>query len=305
MPAPESTANWVSAAVTRITGQTPPMSQSAINNAASDFMRRSNCIDVGFACRRPDFAASPFDQFGQMPFRLASQQPERSWAVRAHQIEEIWRVFRDPEQNGFDQWKPCGEIIDLGHLFRREIVQPVCQTPLGTLDVRDMRSSNEPCGQCGGFDIRFSGSTACHLRFVNQKPTRDRIWSPVSLGSCIRTKARGDELRRSGPGPLPMSVPLGFPDVLTPSSVTHPVFDPQPSRWRPLPGAPNVAVKPGCASASLSSPPCRVATADAEFSPSPEPGWVRLASSRTNRSTACLRSASGMPGPRSVTLSRT
>ena len=37
-------------------------------------------------------------------------------------------------------------------------------------------------------------------------------------------------------------------------------------------------------------------------SPSPEPGWVRLASSRTNRSTAWPRSASGMPGPRSVTL---
>ena len=40
----EVTARSVSAAVTRITGQTPPMSHSAINNAASDFMRRSRCM---------------------------------------------------------------------------------------------------------------------------------------------------------------------------------------------------------------------------------------------------------------------
>ncbi len=31
----------VSARVTRITGQTPPISHSAINSAASDFIRRS------------------------------------------------------------------------------------------------------------------------------------------------------------------------------------------------------------------------------------------------------------------------
>ena len=77
-----------------------------------------------------------------------------------------------------------------------------------------------------------------------------------------------------------------------PPSVAHPVFAPQAFRWLPhARGCANVATRPGCASASLSSPPCSVATADARLRPRPEPGRVRLASSRTNRSTACLRSA--------------
>src|SRR6185312_7565340 len=51
-------------------------------------------------------------------------------------------------------------------------------------------------------------------------------------------------------------------------------------------GSAKVARNPGSASPSLNSPPCSVATADARLNPSPEPGWVRLASRRTNRSTA-------------------
>src|SRR5262245_5896435 len=70
-------------------------------------------------------------------------------------------------------------------------------------------------------------------------------------------------------------------------------------------GKTSVATRPGWASPNLSSPPCNIATADAKLSPRPEPGSVRLASRRTNRSTACLRSPSGIPGPWSVTLSST
>ena len=59
----EATARSVSASVTRITGQTPPMSHSAIISAASAFMRRSRCItsvSPGAACTSRDvFSISP------------------------------------------------------------------------------------------------------------------------------------------------------------------------------------------------------------------------------------------------------
>ena len=66
---------------------------------------------------------------------------------------------------------------------------------------------------------------------------------------------------------------------------------------QPAPESPGSPIRPGWASPSRRSPPCSVATAEARLNPRPEPGWVRLASSRTNRSTACLRSASGNAGP--------
>ncbi len=62
-------------------------------------------------------------------------------------------------------------------------------------------------------------------------------------------------------------------------------------------------LSPGSLSASVSSPPCSRATADARLRPSPEPGFERLCSSRTKRSTTRARSASGMPGPLSATVS--
>src|SRR5690606_14932320 len=56
---------------------------------------------------------------------------------------------------------------------------------------------------------------------------------------------------------------------------------------------------------SSSRPPWQVMTALARLRPRPEPGWLRLASSRTKRSVARSRSSAGMPGPLSVTTSRT
>ncbi len=97
-----------------------------------------------------------------------------------------------------------------------------------------------------------------------------------------------------------------FADEIMPPSVAHPAFEPQACHRGPhAPGSPASRAIPDVRRRAVRSPPCSVATADARLNPRPEPGWVRLASSRTNRSTACLRSASGMPGPWSVTLSST
>ena len=62
----------------------------------------------------------------------------------------------------------------------------------------------------------------------------------------------------------------------------------EPPRWA---GNRRVARNPGWPSPSRSSPPCRVATAAARLKPKPDPGRVRLASRRTNRSTAQIRSS--------------
>ena len=50
---------------------------------------------------------------------------------------------------------------------------------------------------------------------------------------------------------------------------------------------------------------CRRATAATRLRPSPVPGELRLASSRTKRSTTRARSSPGMPGPVSATRSST
>ena len=63
--APRLTARSVSAAVTRITGQTPPMSHSAISSAASDFMRRSRCITSVSPGGCQHVARGFFDQRGK------------------------------------------------------------------------------------------------------------------------------------------------------------------------------------------------------------------------------------------------
>ena len=96
----ETTARSVSAAVTRITGQTPPMSHSAISSAASDFMRRSRCITSALACGGEHVARGLFDQRGEMLFRVACQQPGQPRGIGADQIEQIGRELDDAEQDG-------------------------------------------------------------------------------------------------------------------------------------------------------------------------------------------------------------
>ena len=65
----------------------------------------------------------------------------------------------------------------------------------------------------------------------------------------------------------------------------------------------SVARSPGSLSASRISAPCIRATAATSARPRPAPGSPRLGSRRTNRPSARARSAGGMPGPRSPTIS--
>src|SRR5664280_746721 len=79
----------------------------------------------------------------------------------------------------------------------------------------------------------------------------------------------------------------------------HPTLCTGPPRGKAM-----TLLSPGWLSASVNSPPCSRATAEARLRPSPEPGCERLCSRRTKRSTTRARSASGMPGPLSATVSR-
>src|SRR5215207_1749555 len=71
------------------------------------------------------------------------------------------------------------------------------------------------------------------------------------------------------------------------------------------PGSRTVATRPGQASSRVTVPPCAVTSSRTIASPRPAPPWSRPRawSSRVNRSNTRSRSAAGIPGPSSVTVS--
>ena len=80
----EATARSVSAAVTCITGQTPPMSHSAISSAASAFMRRSSCIASASPARGHTAREVSLDQRGEMRLRVARAESDQPRGIGAH-----------------------------------------------------------------------------------------------------------------------------------------------------------------------------------------------------------------------------
>ena len=125
-------------------------------------------------------------------------------------------------------------------------------------------------GTSSGRAVR--GRSAC----VRTHPSRTRLWrhDRDRIEEAIQTKlvleVAGGAPDRPGGRKEPRGARRGS---------NHAAFCGTPCVWAASPsaaptraGITSVATRPGCASPSLSSPPCSVATAEARLRPRPEPG---------------------------------
>ena len=143
----EVTARSVSAAVTCITGQTPPMSHSAINSAASDFMRRSSCITSasrgGRSTSREVFSISA----ARCGSGSHAQQTDQPRGIGADQVEQVGRELGDAEQDGPGDAAESSSAPISADCCGLEFGEPVCQALFGLVGRGDMRPVHEPRGQ--------------------------------------------------------------------------------------------------------------------------------------------------------------
>ena len=101
---------------------------------------------IGFARRHQHFPGRLLDQRFEVRLRVARQQPFQPRGVGAHQVEQIRREFRDPEQDILCVGM-IGQLIDRSRLRRLELGKPVVQALFGFVGRGDMRSVHETRGQ--------------------------------------------------------------------------------------------------------------------------------------------------------------
>src|ERR1700716_1600152 len=223
------------------------------------------------------------------------EQRNEPLRVGTRKLPEIARALRqthdEPIEHGvsrkeLDQRLPAGRICDFG--------APVAHTRTGLARGGKMlRGPDALCERTGLAVGAFD------------RPRRRRIhWHPGSISICQAPRKRAPAqlypcvgsswlIRRSVSRPWPRSRPdAGEPGIQLTAATDA------------ARGSEMTVLRPGWLSSSLSSPPWRRATAEARLRPNPEPGFERLCSSRTKRSTARPRSASGMPWAPSATASR-
>ena len=98
-----------------------------------------------------------------------------------------------------------------------------------------MRSINKPRRERSGCDIRFSASMTCH----SERQSKIAIvycCQGSLVDTFVREFATTDYEHRTRT--TPMLSALSLRTTFMQSSVTYPVFGPQPSHWYALPGLP-------------------------------------------------------------------
>src|ERR1035441_1848787 len=233
-----------------------------------------------------------------MPVGIAAQQTQQALRIAARQLPQIGRAFGQTLQQRADGFVSGQQRLKRFGLRPPQAGQPFGQARARNLRLDQIRRGGDAFGQrC---TARRHALSACG-RLTRNLLANDSLFGRPLHPTLCTGPPRGKAMTLLSPGWLSASVNSPPCSRATAEARLRP--SPEPGCER-LCSRRTKRSTTGGWPASVKSPPCGRPAAEARLRPSPEPGCERLCSRRTKRSTTRARSASGMPGPLSATVSR-
>ena len=178
----EATARSVSAAVTCITGQTPPMSHSAISSAASDFMPPEQLHHIGLALPQPTPRGRSFRSVRRdaVPARI------RATGSRARH-----RRARDRTDRARLRAMPSRMVLARGNRANRSSIAAACS------GARSVSQSARRCSALSGADTCGPSTNRAARQCRSASPIADEFMPPSVAHPAFEPQA----CRRCPPTP--------------------------------------------------------------------------------------------------------
>ena len=204
------------------------MSHSAISSAASDFMRRSSCIDIGFARLPPTTSRQAFS-ISRARCGSGSHSSSRISAARHR---------RAPDRKDRARLPRCRRrmVLASGSVDQSSIAPPArlrSSASRQTLPASRRRRCGPSTNRAASaVDLTFASVFPRIVIAGKSKAAPNRFLASVAWSSDIRRRARAiargiDTIVRTGTSGRPRR---GQRMKFMPPSVAHPVFEPQACR---------------------------------------------------------------------------